>query len=861
MNNNGEKMNNSKLISVVIEAKVNNDKLNKCLKSVINQTYKNIEILLISNNLDEFKDLEYLDERIILSTDYRNIATGEYILFLNQEDYLSVDYFRLMLENNDSDFSISNIVFNTDEVKRYNPLFKNTFNLDLNLEHNKKLFLEEFKMYLTLGNVLVKRELFLTSESILEAFNKSKTIKQSLNSIYYSDNSHNAINVASKDLLLFSNELEELKVKMVFGNYKYISFDIFDTLVLRPFYEPSDLFGLLDNKYFELTNSRTSFKKMRISSEFAKRTLILKTDKIKEDVSIDEIYEQIGLTYKINKSILEELKEYEKALEIEFCVPRNTTKEIFEMLLHINKEIILISDMYLDEKTILGILKKNGYENFKKLYLSSIHNKTKSSSELFSVVAKDLGCETSEILHIGDNYNADVISATKAGVEGVYYPKALDIFENRIDKIKTNGLSTFIISGLQDSEVLKVTKSLVANKYFDNPFVKYKDSTNFNMDIFNFGYYVLGTYLLGILEDFKQFESCKIGIIKDYNFLIYEGLKVVNEFNNKFQIIKLVDVNREDILQLLVGGESDLLNLPLDYYKYSNVSILKLLEFCSENNKENKVVESNFTSSFEFDEFINDFIENNFSEEKLFESQRRIIRKLEVYNDLDVIFDLSNKGQILNFFSTKTRNNPNVTSIEEVFIEKSNCLEIQIIQNGALEFVRNYYSAFYKYESQIQVDLCELKTPFNSFFNLNNSDIEMFNDVYVMECIYNNANKVSLKAITNKKLIKNIFTNIEDKRLLSNFLKDRKIVCFGSGKIFSNFINNFSELEIDFVLDNNSDKKGSVVNGYTIKNPCCIDNFKEIFIIITMAAYQQIEKQLIELGLEKNIDFISYKDI
>lgn len=81
--------------------------LSKCLKSVVEQTYKNIEIILINDgstdhSLDICKKYLENDKRILLYTkqngglsDARNYgierATGEYILFLDSDDFIERD--------------------------------------------------------------------------------------------------------------------------------------------------------------------------------------------------------------------------------------------------------------------------------------------------------------------------------------------------------------------------------------------------------------------------------------------------------------------------------------------------------------------------------------------------------------------------------------------------------------------------------------------------------------------------------------------------------------------------------------------------------------------------------------------------
>ncbi|MBO5926417.1 MAG: glycosyltransferase [Clostridia bacterium] len=81
--------------------------LDKCVQSVINQTYKNIEIILVDDGSPDDSpkmcdDYALKDERIKVVhkengglSDARNkgleVATGDYVLFLDSDDYISLD--------------------------------------------------------------------------------------------------------------------------------------------------------------------------------------------------------------------------------------------------------------------------------------------------------------------------------------------------------------------------------------------------------------------------------------------------------------------------------------------------------------------------------------------------------------------------------------------------------------------------------------------------------------------------------------------------------------------------------------------------------------------------------------------------
>ena len=62
---------------------------------------------------------------------------------------------------------------------------------------------------------------------------------------------------------------------------------------------------------------------------------------------------------------------------------------------------------------------------------------------------------------------------------------------------------------------------------------------------------------------------------------------------------------------------------------------------------------------------------------------------------------------------------------------------------------------------------------------------------------------------------------------------------------------------IEFILDNDINKSGIKLDGLIIKTPCEV-NLHEYFIIVAVAKSSEIEKQLTELGLVKNLDYILF---
>ena len=94
------------MISVIVPVYNVENYLGKCLDSLINQTYKDIEIICINdgstdNSLNILREYEQMDSRIIIIdqkngglSNARNIglkeAAGEYIMFVDSDDWIDL---------------------------------------------------------------------------------------------------------------------------------------------------------------------------------------------------------------------------------------------------------------------------------------------------------------------------------------------------------------------------------------------------------------------------------------------------------------------------------------------------------------------------------------------------------------------------------------------------------------------------------------------------------------------------------------------------------------------------------------------------------------------------------------------------
>ncbi|QNH65825.1 glycosyltransferase family 2 protein [Proteus vulgaris] len=107
-------MNNIKLVSIIIPMYNVEPFIAKCVNSVIEQTYKNIEIILIDDGSPDLsgdiaEEIALTDKRVkVIRTENRGVSSarnlgiklskGEYLVFVDSDDYLSPNYVDYMMK-------------------------------------------------------------------------------------------------------------------------------------------------------------------------------------------------------------------------------------------------------------------------------------------------------------------------------------------------------------------------------------------------------------------------------------------------------------------------------------------------------------------------------------------------------------------------------------------------------------------------------------------------------------------------------------------------------------------------------------------------------------------------------------------
>lgn len=221
------------------------------------------------------------------------------------------------------------------------------------------------------------------------------------------------------------------KLKTEIDKYKYISFDIFDTLVKRDCYKPTELFHLMEKEIDDEFGIMSSFAYRRVQAE--KDT---KKKSAADEITLDEIYANVDLG--LSRIDMVQIKQREQKLECEFCQWNPFMKPVYEYCRFHDKKILIITDMYLPKNCIESILAKLGIK-YESLFISSEIKKRKSRGGLFRYALNNLGVNPSEVLHIGDNKKSDFLMPKLLGMHSIHIPteEKLNLFINK-DAYKTN---------------------------------------------------------------------------------------------------------------------------------------------------------------------------------------------------------------------------------------------------------------------------------------------------------------------------------------------------------------------------------------------------------------------------------------
>lgn len=195
--------------------------------------------------------------------------------------------------------------------------------------------------------------------------------------------------------------------------YDVVSFNIFDTLVLRDVLFPQDIFKLLA-KEAEKRFGIKDFNYIRMNIETEVRSRTIQQDNSKEDIPLSRIYGEIAARYP--EIPAEEIQQAECSLEVQHSVADPLVKKIYDAAHSSGKTVLLIADTVLPHETVSAILKKNGFDCDDELVLSGEHQLSKATGSLYRRIIDTHGFDAARWIHIGNDPAGDMSAARANGI-------------------------------------------------------------------------------------------------------------------------------------------------------------------------------------------------------------------------------------------------------------------------------------------------------------------------------------------------------------------------------------------------------------------------------------------------------------
>lgn len=206
--------------------------------------------------------------------------------------------------------------------------------------------------------------------------------------------------------------------------------DVFDTLVWRKVTEPVDAFELMGARLAAAGHLHESlepgaFASLRRETEKRVRDRFERETE-QTEIRLGEIYDAMP-EWVFGPGTREDGIRAELETEREILLPDLDVAELLKDAAQAGKAIAAVSDTYLSEEQLRGLVEHTGVP-FKWVFTSSDHRENKSG-KLWDIVLAATGAAPEMVLHVGDNEQADVEEPAGRGIRVVHLERRSEAFE------------------------------------------------------------------------------------------------------------------------------------------------------------------------------------------------------------------------------------------------------------------------------------------------------------------------------------------------------------------------------------------------------------------------------------------------
>lgn len=334
-----------------------------------------------------------------------------------------------------------------------------------------------------------------------------------------------------------------------------VSFDFFDTLFMRSVCNPHDIFRIMEKKNnILITQVRDHAKKL-----------------VRENYSLDELYEQMEILENAPHDRIQAIKQVEMKLEKKLLVPRMPILSLLKKLLNEDREIYLISDMYLPKIFYIDVLADYGILiPDKAILLSNELNANKFDGTLWEYYAANI-VKDRIALHIGDAVEPDIKKPMEHGIKTYLTPSAWELF--LLSSLKN--IAPYICN-IYDTSIM----GCILNKLFEDPFVLNNSdavlriSKNQDMGYCVFGPVVM-TFLLWIIDKITEDNIEKLVFMSRDGYFLKEDFEYLCELIGIKKRSCYIGISRQLAMMASIETRQELLDYV--HMPYSG-SVVEMLE-------------------------------------------------------------------------------------------------------------------------------------------------------------------------------------------------------------------------------------------------------------------------------------------
>jgi len=343
------------------------------------------------------------------------------------------------------------------------------------------------------------------------------------------------------------------QLKRLIREYDIISFDIFDTLVMRKVMLNMDVFRLIEAGIDREEQEKTGFMSVR---KIASALL--------ETPTLDEIYEKMS---KLTGNSLEKMEKWKRA-ELDTEKKLLTVREDMARLCRETmreKKVYFISDMYYSGSVLQQILTEVcGIPACKEqIIVSCEQKKTKQEGSLWEYYKNNVVCGR-KALHIGDNEEADIKMAERYGIDAYHVMSSSQMLQK--SSIKT------VVPAIE-SLYSSMAMGLISAKIFNSPFALNgtKGKIKFSEER-EAGYVLLGSlmysFMVWLAEEVRKRKFTKLVFFAREGYLlipIYNCLKELLEDGNLPEAVYL-EISRRAVWNASISDEEDIYEIAVFPY-------------------------------------------------------------------------------------------------------------------------------------------------------------------------------------------------------------------------------------------------------------------------------------------------------